>query len=142
MLEDFSRPAPNRARDVAQRLVRAAVRKLQTLPPGLLEAEGAKNLWDEICVQARRDSVFWELYGDEVERRLAPLVAGLKTADRLALWLETYAGECLAEDEEPVELATVVNAIKDADIVRVLRSRMTDEAMNYSNAWIRDATGE
>lgn len=134
---------PKLAYALAERLSRRTIRKLQSLPAGLLSDDGARNLWNEICVQTRQESSFSEAYRDEVVRHLGRIVAVLPQSERVILWLNTYAGKTLGRDGDSPSLSEILAAIKDSDIVSyVLDEHLNYEMWNYSNAWIRSATGE
>lgn len=143
MLSESLRPDPQLAYTLGERLTRRVIRKLQSLPAGLMADDGARNLWDEICVQTRQESSFSEAYRDEVVRYLGRIVAMLPQSERVVLWVNTYAAEMLGREGDSPNLSEILEAINDSDIVRyVLDEHLNYEMWNYSNAWIRSATGE
>ncbi len=108
------------------------------MEPGLLAGEGCKNFWDEYCVQIQRDELtFGAIYEETGRAALGQALKRLTTSDRLALWLETYAGGCLRYDEESINLAVAAAAVKDLDIVNHLEGELNTAAQDYSNRWIR-----
>lgn len=143
MISESLKPDPKFIDALGEDLARRTIRKLQSLPAGLLADAGARNLWDEICVQTRSEHPFAEAYCDEIIRHLVALVAGLADPERAGIWLQTYAAEALVHDDESHGLNAILAAVNDNDIARyLLDEHLTYEMWNYTNAWIRDATGE
>jgi hypothetical protein len=131
------------AADIGERLTRRLIRRLQSLVPGVLADEGAANLWDEICLQTRRESILDELYAEDIARRLNALVGELPDLERLALWLQTYNGEVWVEHNHDLDFVAAMLAVSDNDITNYVMSEHVDyERMNYENKRIRELTGE
>jgi hypothetical protein len=126
---------------IGEKLTRRLIRHLQTLPPGLLAAEGAANLWDEICVQARRESPLCEAYNAEMATRLGALVTKLPEVDRQLMWLITDAGQRALPERESVALNPGQITTRDHDTVRyVISEHVAYEVWNYENGRIRKMT--
>jgi hypothetical protein len=104
-----------------------------------LSDRGATNLWDEICVQARQESPWFELYRAEMAKRLAPLISGLSDDDRLVLWF------CRYDDAEgdPEEWASALAQAEDGRLIDIVLDRyVAPQTWNYENARIREMMGE
>jgi hypothetical protein len=131
------------AADLAERLTRRVIRSLQSLAPGVLADEGVANLWEEICVQTRRESFLDKLYVEELAGRLNVLVGELSNIERLVLWLQTDNGEMWVEDNSNAGFETALLAVSDRDSVNhVMKEHVDYECWNYENKRIRDFTGE
>jgi len=127
---------------IAERVTRKLIRTIQRLPPGLLEGEGALNLWDEVCIQARRDSPWLDRYKDEIADRLEPLVITLSGADKLMLWLESGPGEIALAETDESTITLLAGRVKVRDIVDYLiTDHLTSEMLDYDNGRIRTLTG-
>lgn len=134
---------PKHAYELGERITRKLIRSLQSLPARELADQGAANLWDEVCVHTRRESPWADVHRDEVEKKLVELVGELATAERVALWLATFNGQCLIQSEDEVSLTDLIPAVREQEIVSHLLSKhVAYEMMNYDNARIRKMTGE
>jgi len=126
---------------VADRVTRRLVRQLQGLEAGLLSDSGMKNLWDEICVQTRTDSAWSDSYVDFMMPKLEAIIASLHRHEQMALWLQTYAGQCFMDDCEDGRDCYATAPVSTEEIARHL---MSEEVMylawNYENSRIRAAT--
>jgi hypothetical protein len=131
------------AYEAGERLTRKLIRNLQHADAGLLGAEGARNLWEEICIQVRRESALLELYEIELTSRLEALLVDLTWIERVSIWLCTYGGEVFAGRLENNRLDALLEAVAEDEIVRhVLHEHVDCEAQNYTNGRIRRLTGE
>lgn len=90
----MERTAAELAGHLAERVARRLVRVLQAQEAGLQSDSGMKNLWDEICVQTRTDSAWSDSYVDFMRPKLEAIIASLHRHEQMALWLQTYAGQC------------------------------------------------
>ena len=105
---------------------------------------GAKNLWDEICVQIRSEHPLTESYQDHVRKRLSALMPALRSAERLALWFDSYPAECFQADEDRVSIDQAIASAAEEDqlIDHVMSAHVMPVICNYQNKRIREITGE
>lgn len=130
------------AESAEKKLIKRVIRFLQRSVPGLLEDQGAQNLWDEICIQTQNDdSPFSELYSEHIEKLLEKLAEQLSETERVALWLVTYSGECLLDTPGFGLKIPKDMPVKNLEIARHLVQSVLNEAMNYENKRIRALTG-
>jgi len=76
-------------------LSRKVIRSLTKRTDGMQSGDGTflKNIWDEICVQVQgEESAMWDDYLDTIESLIFGEVAGLDTATKQAIWLQTDEG--------------------------------------------------
>ncbi len=123
------------------RCVRRLIRQLQRSGPGVLAGEGGANLWDEICVQARRGSEYLWAYEEEIVARLADLVEASTGQDRVALFIATMAEE-LRSDPNSYAVADLLDMVQARKVAQLLAPDVLNCAFDYSNARIRAMTGE
>jgi len=131
------------ANDAGERLTRKLIRRLQSTGPGLRADDGARNLWDEICLQFRQETPWWALYEAHIEACLRPLLVDLSDVERVSVWL--CVGDCDFYEQRAVigRIGAALLAIDDDELVRhVIHEHVTYEAMNYENKFIRTATGQ
>jgi hypothetical protein len=125
------------ANDILQRLVRATIRGLRTLPAGLSgDDSGLKNVWDEICVQVQTSqSIHWEDYERTVWDLASGYVSKLKDIEKAALWLQTSEGEDWQlddwEDRDPNA------AIDDREIIQMVVDQLYADADDFTSDRVR-----
>lgn len=122
---------------VTDRTCRRMIHQLQGEPATEMAPAQLKTLWDEVCIQVQgEESVMWEAYVDEVERRLFYEVRDLSPLEREAIWLQTDEGfdwRYDLEDEETDRTPPVL----DEDLVRYIKAALLSQAADWSNAAIR-----
>ena len=126
------------ANDAGARLTRKLVRRLQSMAAALRVDDGARNLWEEICIQARQDSVWWNQYEAYIEACLRPLLVDLSDVERVSVWL--CVGDCYFYEERALigRIDSALSAIDDDELVQhVIREHVAHEAMNYENKFLR-----
>lgn len=91
-----------------KRLSMKVIRFLQKMTEGMQSGDDSplKNIWDEVCVQVQgEESVLWDAYLDTIQALIAGEVAGLDTATKQAIWLQTNEGsEWDIENEDPTSI--------------------------------------
>jgi hypothetical protein len=135
----YARTIERLAEEIGEEIATEAILRLQKRPPIMLSEHPSMTLWDEICIQARRDSPFEEMYRSTMAETLAEVVSERTDAERVALWLQTYHGMILAEDKPKAHFDDARNAAKYEEIVE----HMLCEHMNfldYENDIIRLVT--
>lgn len=90
---------------------------------------GLENLWEEICVQVQgEESIFWDLYMDEIENAIECEVEGLPPEMLKAIWLQTDNGYCFEGEENDQEDFSVKQ-----DVIDLIESKVLSEAEDFSN---------
>ena len=76
-------------------LSRKIIRSLTKMTDGMQSGDGTflKNIWDEVCVQVQgEESTMWDIYSETIQSLILGEVAGLDTATKQAIWLQTDEG--------------------------------------------------
>jgi hypothetical protein len=129
------------AAEASERTSRKLIRSLQATVPGLLKAAGARNLWDEICVQIRTESDLTDMYVLEMEKHLRPILTSLPEIDRVAIWLCAGENYRFEDYDETGDFDAASAAITEHTLVgHILSAHVMGEAWNYENAAIRRMT--
>lgn len=90
---------------------------------------GLKDLWEEICVQVQgEESIFWDLYMDEIENAIEYEVEELPAAMLKVIWLQTDNGYCFEGEENDQEDFSVKQ-----DVIDLIESKVLSEAEDFSN---------
>ena len=149
---------------ICELLTKRLIRKCQSEVIGLKSDTVLKNLWEEICVSLREDSVYSPLYEEHLENRMTTLVDALPPIERQILWLMSYDGVGYATTPDPTYTKMLLennlpfDTFSDKpkpstnpqnwpiDSSRLAREIIQDyvkyECGNYQNARIRACTGE
>lgn len=123
------------------RLVGQTISCLETAPPGVMEDQGAENLWDEISVGLHNDSLLSEMYLNQIHMVLEQEAGKLSKAERLVLWLTTYWGEIFLDQlPETIKVPDDIPA-SDTEIAQHLMQSMTYAAENNKNPWVQEMMG-
>jgi hypothetical protein len=121
---------------VSERICRRMIRQLQGEPATEMGPAQLKTLWDEVCIQVQgEESVMWEAYLDEIERRLEYEVTELSTLEREAVWLQTDEGFDWRYDLEDGD-SDRTPPVVDEDLVRYIKAALLSQAADWSNAAI------
>lgn len=126
------------ANDAGARLTRKLIRRLQSSAPGLRVDDSARNLWEEICIQARQESVWWDQYEAHIEACLRALLVDLSDVERVSVWL--CVGDCYFYEERALigRIESALPTIDDDELVQhVIREHVAHETMNYENRLLR-----
>lgn len=113
------------------RKVITQLQKLNTTTSGV--DSPLKNVWDEICVQIQgQESVFWNIYEQEIDMRIHAALDELKDFEKTALWLMTENGQDFYFDNEfSTELY-----YDEHDIINDIKNTLFTNAANWTNARI------
>jgi hypothetical protein len=124
-----------------ENLVALVVRQLKNTAPGVMEGQGASNLWDEICVGLYNDSSLSEMYSDYIYRSLIDAVKKCPEPERVALWFMTYSGQIFLE--ELPEKLTVPHDIpvNVVDIAQNTLQSVLNETLNDHSPWVLEMLG-
>ena len=124
-----------------ERLVARVIEFLKKTVPGVLGAQGAENLWDEICVGLREGSPFSEMYVDHISKVTQQESKRLPQAERVALWLTSYWGEMfMGSIPDEINVPNCI-PVDDGEIAKHIVQSVCNEAFNYENSWISEMTG-
>lgn len=121
------------AEQAQNRVLRKAIRELQTMRNGLQSGEdsGLTNTWDEICVQERCGrSIFWNLYDEVARGILTGLFLALPAVESAALWRKVHSA--LMDEDDDVDDVLYIGAVIDH-----LTSELYGRADEWTNARIR-----
>lgn len=76
--------------DLCEKITSKTIRWMQGFDTQLLEIDGLKNLWDDVCYQMqRRESFTWSHYDDMVVSNIVSLLEELEGYKLTAIWLQT-----------------------------------------------------
>ena len=97
------------AKENAERISGKTISALQKIKDTLSGYDsGLKNAWDEVCVQVRYEqSFFWNEYDETVRSLISKYVDGLKSHEKLALWLQTDHGYSLWWVVKPLRMVSM-----------------------------------
>lgn len=76
--------------DLCKKITSKTIRWMQGFHTQLLEIDGLKNLWDDVCYQMQsEESSYWSHYDDMVTSNIVSLLEELEEYKLTAIWLQT-----------------------------------------------------
>lgn len=123
-------------------LVNRVVEFLQRSPPGTMADQGARCLWDEICVGLQMDSSLSEIYLDHIRSNLEKQSRVLPVIERIALWFTTDSGAKFLEFPHAEIRCLDDIPVNDGEIAKNFVISVRDEAYTYENPWILGMTSD
>lgn len=135
--------------DLCKKITSKTIRWMQGFDTQLLEIDGLKNLWDDVCYQMQREeSFYWSHYDDMVVSNIASLLEELEEYKLTAIWLQTndtdYQLSELESDGLLVDIRykTLNTSCYIDDITKyITREYIYQQAESWRNDRLRQALG-
>ena len=76
--------------NLCKKIASKTIRWMQGCDTHLLEIDGLKNLWDDVCYQMQKEeSFYWSYYDDMVVANILSLLAEQEDYEVNSIWLQT-----------------------------------------------------
>lgn len=85
---------------ICEKLTKRLIRQFQLQASILKAGAGLKNMWEEICVSLREDSIWGSIYEENLEMKMLALIEALQPIEQQTIWLMTYDGVGYATSPE------------------------------------------
>lgn len=126
------------AKRLSKKVVKGARTALKQMGPEAMLSgadSGLRNVWEEICVQARsEESFFWAAYINTMNSILAGFVDALEPDEQAALWAVSDEGWDYIYDHHANDIRIAEIPICVDDICRMLQAELLSNATEFSNS--------